>query len=438
MAPDTFNSLDTILNQITTTNSPVALNHTLRNSIPKEARETILSSLLSGGQDPLSVLDMRENTLGALFILSARFHNTNAVPPPWPLVQEFCHTFNPDHARLAPDRVTLLARGISFYADQSNNVKAAIQPLYDLVRRYPPHPSYLTTIHPIFVMACVTSQHYSEALPILQHPITNIDTNLSDLTYNDNLLYHYTGGIALAALKRWNEAEEFFEICVSSPGSVPAALQLEAFKKLKLVQLISTGQASGGQKYAHPVLSRLFKNSPYSLLVNAYPHNKEHLQEVLEKERNLFSTEKNIGLVTQAIERAPRWALKKLTATYVTLGLSDIARAIGITEEEEVRALILSMIESNDISAQISSNGTVTFTDPPPQFTKEQVDKVLEDVQVQTAMLNALEMEMSRSKEFLSKAVKSRDDSAWIPSAEEDMYNAMGGGSNWVEDAIFS
>ena len=90
--------------------------------------------------------------------------------------------------------------------------------------------------------ACVSSLHFTSALSVLCYPITAIDSNLSDLSYNDNLVYHYTGGIALAALKRWSEAEEFFGICVSSPGQVPAAVQLEALKKLVLVQLISRGK----------------------------------------------------------------------------------------------------------------------------------------------------------------------------------------------------
>ena len=42
--------------------------------------------------------------------------------------------------------------------------------------------------------------------------------------------------------------------------------------------------------------------------------------------------------------RAPRWVLKKLTSTYVTLHLSDIGRAIKIESEDEVRALLLSMV----------------------------------------------------------------------------------------------
>lgn len=69
MAPSDTQTLDSIVTSITTVTSITALAHTLRNSIPKEARDVILSSSMSGGQDPLSVLDFRANTLGVLFIL---------------------------------------------------------------------------------------------------------------------------------------------------------------------------------------------------------------------------------------------------------------------------------------------------------------------------------------------------------------------------------
>jgi COP9 signalosome complex subunit 3 len=51
-----------------------------------------------------------------------------------------------------------------------------------------------------------------------------------------------------------------------------------------------------------------------------------------------------MGLLNQALSRAPRWAIKKLTATYLTLALYDIGQAVKIEREEEVRALILSMV----------------------------------------------------------------------------------------------
>ncbi|KAJ6601089.1 hypothetical protein DFH09DRAFT_1126810 [Mycena vulgaris] len=431
MAPDSL-SLDRILNEITTTNNLAALNHTLKNGLPKESRETILSSALASGQDPLLILDLRQNTLGVLYILSARLNTTHA-PVPGNLVVSFCQTFLPDQARHAPERVTLLARGIVRLATQCNNLGWAVAPLYHLLTRYPPDTSYLTTVHPIFLQTCLTANQPTAALPILDYPIVNISTVLSDLTYNDNLMYHYLGGVIFAVLKKWAEAEEHFEICVTAPGAVPAALQLEALKKLRLIQLISRGEVLPLPKYAHAALSRIFKNSIYTDLINAYPQNTERLYLLLDKEKQAFTTDRNLGLVTQVIDRAPRWALKKLTATYVTLGLGDIARAVGIQSEDDVRALILSMIETGDISAQISASGTVTFSDPPPQFTRGEVDAVLHDAQQQSTQLEVLEMEMARSKEFIGKAVKNQD-SSWAPSTEEEMY-AMSGA--WGDESMF-
>ncbi|KAJ7838369.1 hypothetical protein B0H14DRAFT_3870064 [Mycena olivaceomarginata] len=150
---------------------------------------------------------------------------------------------------------------------------------------------------------------------------------------------------------------------VTAPGAVPAALQLEVLKKLRLVQLISRGAVLPLPKYAHSSLSRLLKNP-----------NAERLHTLPDKEKQTFSSDRNLGLVTQDIDRAPRWTLKKPMATYVTLGLSDIARIVGIQSEDEVRALGLSMIETGDISAQISASSTVTFPDRPPQISKDEVD----------------------------------------------------------------
>ncbi|PPQ87728.1 hypothetical protein CVT25_014415 [Psilocybe cyanescens] len=424
--------IDTLLSQITTSNSVAALNHTFKTGIARETREILLSSQLSNGQDPLAFLDPRVNTLGSLYILSSRVNAnfSNTPPPSWQAITDFCRLFNSEHARLAPDRVTKLAKGIQRMASHLGTPSLAIEPLLDLVSRYPPSPSHLTTIHPIFLLVCVSTQNFRSALPILDHPITEIDTvHVSpDLQYTDNLVYHYTGGIALAALKRWKDAEEYFEICVTSPGTYPAAVQMEALKKLRLI--------SNLPKYTHPLLSRLFKTTVYNAFINAYPKNTALMREILDKEKQTFAQDKNIGLIQQAITRAPRWVLKKLTATYVTLHLADIGRAVKIDSEDEVRALLLSMIESNDITATISADGTVTFSDPPAQFTKEQVDAALKGVQDQTALLAYLELEAGRSKEFLSKVVKSNDNS-WAPAGDEEIFANLGAQHIW-EDNIYS
>lgn len=121
-------------------------------------------------------------------------------------------------------------------------LEAAIEPLYHLLTRYPPSLAYLTTLHALFLRICVTTRHFNDAVPILSVQITEISLQVSDLTYNDNLIYHYAGGIVLAVLRRWAEAEEFFEIVVTSPAQMPAAIQFEALKKLVMVQLILYGR----------------------------------------------------------------------------------------------------------------------------------------------------------------------------------------------------
>ena len=62
-------SLDDVLNRITTSDNLSSLNGFLKSFTPKESRETILSSTLGSGQDPLDVLDPQRNTLGYLYIL---------------------------------------------------------------------------------------------------------------------------------------------------------------------------------------------------------------------------------------------------------------------------------------------------------------------------------------------------------------------------------
>lgn len=372
-----------------------------------------------------------------LYILSARLHSVASDKPLWHHIETFCRDFVPEHARVAPDRVTLLATGIRQLADVEGNPKLAIAPLSDLLVKYPPTLSHLTTIHPIFVTACVATRHFTAAIPVLAHSITTIDLSLSDLTYQDNLIYHYAGGIAFAALKNWPAAEELFEICASSPGSVASAIQMEALKKLALVQLIYRGKTSPPSKYMHPVLLRLFKATPYSSFMNAYPLQRDYLRTIVENEQQLFANERTLGLITQALNRAPRWAIKKLTTTYLTLHLSDIGRQVGISDENEVKSLILSMIECSEISAELFADGTVSFSDPPVKFEKSDVDRVLAQAQQQDALLVRLEKEMERNKEYLTKAVKSKDDASW-PAMDEDGSFGERPPGTWADEMTFA
>jgi COP9 signalosome complex subunit 3 len=59
-----------------------------------------------------------------------------------------------------------------------------------------------------------------------------------------------------------------------------------------------------------------------------------------------------MGLINQAVDRAPRWALKKLIGTYITLNLVDIARQVKIDSVDQVREMILNMVRVHSKSAR--------------------------------------------------------------------------------------
>jgi hypothetical protein len=94
----------------------------------------------------------------------------------------------------------------------------------------------------------------------------------------------------------------------------------------------------------------------------------------------------------------------------------------------------------------------VTFSDPPVQFSKAEIDQVLAEAQNQAALFAALNREVGKSKEFLSKvraaahflafrvgfdrlmiqATKNKDE--WGGPPEEDIY-AGGNVGAWMEEA---
>ena len=186
--------------------------------------------------------------------------------------------------------------------------------------------------------------------------------------------------------RSWKEAEDFFEICVTAPAQTPAAIQLEALKKLTLEQLILYGKVRifnvyGNENETQAFHSRFNPQSMHTqrLCASSSRHHTSTSQRTILRRRRYSSIrsrktsrhsglyvaatrsftswiaavvsdqrcgrqEQNYGLVQQAIERAPRWLIRKLTRTYMTLGLRDIARESAIETEDEVRTILVSMV----------------------------------------------------------------------------------------------
>ena len=72
--PTPAEMLETVLQQIASSNSGPALVNALLNFLPNpEARENVFASTTSAGADPLEALDVAQHTIGILFILCVFF-----------------------------------------------------------------------------------------------------------------------------------------------------------------------------------------------------------------------------------------------------------------------------------------------------------------------------------------------------------------------------
>ncbi|KAK7035424.1 hypothetical protein VNI00_011955 [Paramarasmius palmivorus] len=438
--------MDAILQQLQSSTNPL--------SVLKQ-HEQVLSAAMQDGSDPLNVVV--DHTLAVLYILCARLSTSSSpLPPPsWSFITQFCRTFDPEQARQAPEKVATLARLLGSYAGHCLNLKYAILPLFELATRYPPTPSTLTPIHTFLLITALQTGHIAPLVTYLtKNPIDDIDLSFGpELGYNDNLIYHYLAGtlLTLAALPMGAEpppqgtplpppgqgqyapyapppdmqllgvALEYFEGCVTAPGQgpSPAAIQLEALKKMRIVQCLRYGAPQSLPKYAHPVLGRLFKSSAYHGLVTAFPS--AGLRALVAKDQQLFENDRNWGLVLRLVgeSESGRWQVKRLTESYVRLSLEEIGRALAWVNdskgsdrnwegEQRVRALILGMIESGMINASIDARSLVTFHDEDPEdaFGDLNITDVLASVQEQSVTLQGLDQEISRSRDFLTRVVK--------------------------------
>ncbi|KAF8607339.1 hypothetical protein BDV93DRAFT_468076 [Ceratobasidium sp. AG-I] len=362
--------------------------------------------------DPLDLIDPTQCTVAFLYILSARVLPDSPTPVPLQHIGNFCTAFNPEHARMAPDRMTLLAKGIYGLAERNQAFQEAIPLLMSLVRRYPPHMGYLTTIHPLLLAACVQTRHFTTVMPVLAEGITEIDTQISDVHYTDNLQYHYLGGCVFAALKRFKDAEDFFELTVTAPATAASAIQIEAYKKLTLIQLILYGEVRNAPRYVSGVVTRMYKtHTAYLNLAKNY--GLVNPNEMPTSDLETFTKDNNFGLLKQALARIPYWAVHKLTKTYVSLSLGEIGEAVKISDEAAVRALVQTMISTNEIAATISPTGIVKFEDAPVlTMTGAEGDRILSLARAQCQKLMDLDKQIARSKSYISAALKERDHSA--------------------------
>jgi COP9 signalosome complex subunit 3 len=177
--------------------------------------------------------------------------------------------------------------------------------------------------------------------------------------------------------------------CLTAPSKALSAVQINAYKKYVLVSLIHYGElVELPQKLTSPVVYRTVGRAcqSYAAVAAAFRSGIDDLRKVLKENEEEFLKDNNLGLVKQTQTVLISRRITRLTNTYMTMPLKEIAANADLKSADEAEEAVYRMVENGEIYATISQrDGIISFQDDPEQFdTVDMVQKL--DQKLRTAI----------------------------------------------------
>lgn len=271
----------------------------------------------------------------------------------------------------------------------------------------------LTSLHADLMQLCLLAKCFKPAFRFLEENITDIVKEDIQIDSKQFLLYFYYGGMIYTALKKFDRALFFYEIAITTPASDISYIMLAAYKKFILVSLLEHGKVIGLPKYtSHVVMKYLMPlSSPYSELSDAYvSRNPSKVSSIVEKHATVFAAETNMGLVKQVVTSLSNVTIKRLTKTFLTLSLSDMANRVGLNSSEDAERYVLQMIQDGEIYASINQkDGMVSFHNNPEKYNDPKMLKGLDEqiraYQSLDEKLQAMDASLALNPQYVQKAL---------------------------------
>ncbi|GMY13149.1 COP9 signalosome complex subunit 3 [Fagus crenata] len=362
----------------------------------------------------LNQLDPSNHSLGYLYILdactSASISKEQAATLV-PYIARFISLCVPEQIRLAPEKFMSVCKRFKDQVVLLGTPIRGVAPLMAAVRKLQNSSEHLTTLHPEFLLLCLLAKFYKIGLSILEEDIFVVDQP------RDLFLYCYYGGMICIGQKRFRKALELLHNVVTAPMSTINAIAVEAYKKYILVSLIHHGQFSTSlPKYTSSVAQRNLKNfcQPYIELANSYSTGKiAELEVYVQTNGEKFESDNNLGLVNQVVSSMYKRNIQRLTQTYLTLSLQDIANTVQLNSPKEAEMHVLQMIQDGEIFATINQkDGMVRFLEDPEQYKScemiERIDSSIQRIMALSRKLTTMEEQTSCDPLYLGKAGRER------------------------------
>ncbi|GAV64306.1 PCI domain-containing protein [Cephalotus follicularis] len=386
---------------------------------------TVLINLLKNADDWLHTestrltpfldqLDPVQHSLGYLYLLEACVSgpiSKEQANTMLPTIARFIISCDAEQIRLASDKFVTLCKKFKDLVMLLETPIRGVAPMMTAVRKLPSSSEHLTPLHPDFLQLCLLAKCYKAGFSILEDHIFEVDQP------RDLFLYCYYGGIICIGQKRFQKALELLHNVVTAPMSTINAIAVEAYKKYILVSLIHHGQFSTNlPKYASSVAQRNLKNfcQAYIDLASSYnTGNIAELETYVQNFREKFESDNNLGLVKQVTSSMYKRNIQRLTQTYLTLSLQDIANTVRLNSPKDAEMHVLQMIQDGEIYATINQkDGMVRFLEDPEQYKTcemiENIDSSIQRIMALSKKLTAMDELMSCDPLYLAKAGRER------------------------------
>ncbi|KAK4746679.1 hypothetical protein SAY87_025716 [Trapa incisa] len=384
-----------------------------------------LHSILKAADEPLhadpslliSLLDQLEpsrHSLGYLYILEALSSGPVSKEQANGMVltiARFIDACDAQQIRLVPDKFVTICRRLK---DQALLLEAPLRGVYPMLtalRKLAISSEHLTSLHSEFLLLCLLSKSYKLGLSILDNDIFEVDQP------RDLFLYCYYGGMICIGQKHFQKALELLRNVITAPMNAINPIAVEAYKKYILVSLIRNGQFSSSlPKYTSSAAQRSLKTfcQPYVELANTYGNGKvKELEDYVQANTEKFKSDNNLGLAKQVVSSMYKRSIQRLTLTYLTLSLQDIADAVQLKTPKEAELHILQMIQDSEIFASINQkDGMVSFLEDPEQYKNndmiEHIDSSIQRMMTLSKKLASMDETMSCDPQYLGKAGRER------------------------------
>ncbi|XP_017136372.1 COP9 signalosome complex subunit 3 isoform X2 [Drosophila miranda] len=426
-------ALENFVNQVRTMSASGSFRE-LADDLPESV--SLLARNWSILDNVLETLDVQQHTLGVLYVLLAKLHSAaTANPEPVQIIQlmrDFVHRNNVEQLRFAICAFYETCHLFTDYLVQKNLSILGIKIMARAVDQIRQIDSQLTPIHADLCLLSLKAKNFNLVLTYMDGDITDISTAAAECktqqqqqsqhtdANNDAkyfLLFYYYGGMIYTAVKEYDRALYFFEVCITTPAMAMSHIMLEAYKKFLMVSLIVEGNIAFIPKNTQ-VIGRFMKPmaSHYHDLVNVYANSSsEELRILILKYSEAFTRDSNMGLAKQVATSLYKRNIKRLTKTFLTLSLSDVASRVQLSGAAEAERYILNMIKSREIYASINQkDGMVLFKDDPEKYNspdmflnvQTNITQVLDLVK----QINKMEEEIILNPMYVKKALGSQDD----------------------------